>query len=97
MSRGLGPVDVVLAAHHGSKTSSSPVWVQATGAKHVIAQVGHLNRYGHPAPQVQARWEQSGARFWRTDQHGAVSVHSGPQGLQVRSERLAARRYWQTD
>lgn len=96
VDRGLGAVDVVLAPHHGSRTSSSPGFVAEARAAHVIAQVAAWNRYGHPAAEVEARWRDSGATFWRTDHHGAVSLRSRAEGLQARSERVAARRYWQT-
>ncbi|MBV7485674.1 DNA internalization-related competence protein ComEC/Rec2 [Bordetella sp. BOR01] len=90
----LPPIDLVLAPHHGSATSSSADLVQATAAAHVIAQAGHLNRFGHPSPQVQARWQHAGAMFWRTDRHGAVTVASSPAGLAATAQVDAARRYW---
>lgn len=95
VARELGPVDVVLAAHHGSRTSSSASFVDHVGAAHAIAQAGPWNRYGHPHPAVQERWERSGARFWRTDRHGAVTVASRADGLDVRAARQVSRRYWQ--
>ncbi|WP_353153655.1 DNA internalization-related competence protein ComEC/Rec2 [Pollutimonas bauzanensis] len=94
--RGLEPVDVVLAAHHGSKNSSSPQFVDAVQARHVVAQAGLWNRYGHPSPEVQERWQEAGAEFWRTDQQGAFIVHSRQSGLTAQSERQFARRYWQS-
>ena len=96
LERGLESVDVVLAAHHGSKSSSSVRFVQAVQAAHVIAQVGNGNRYGHPSPQVEARWRASAAMFWRTDKHGAITVTSRANGLSARSTRQSAARYWQT-
>lgn len=96
VSRGLEPVDVVLAAHHGSKNSSSPQFVAAVQAGHVVAQAGLWNRYGHPSPEVQARWEDSGTAFWRTDQQGAVTIRSRSEELTVSSEREFSRRYWQS-
>jgi competence protein ComEC len=87
-------VDVVLAPHHGSKTSSSERWVQALKAQHVIAQVGYMNQFQHPTPLVQARWVMAGAQFWRTDHHGAVVAMSHPDGLQVVAERDVSKRYW---
>lgn len=94
VGRGVPATDLVVAAHHGSRHSSSVEWVNRMAAQHVIAQVGHANRYGHPAPQVQHRWQQSGARFWRTDHHGAVHVVSGKGSLLVRAQRDQSRRYW---
>src|SRR3546814_20306165 len=77
-----------MVAHHGSKTSSSPEFVAETQAAHVVAQAGAWNRYGHPAASIQARWQDSGAQFWRTDHHGAISLQSRPEGMQARSERM---------
>ena len=87
-------IDVVMAPHHGSTTSSSEALVRAAGADHVIAQAGYMNRFGHPAPAVQARWTDAGANFWRTDHDGAIVAMSEPQGLRVQSQACVARRYW---
>ncbi|CAM3440107.1 Metallo-beta-lactamase domain-containing protein [Bordetella sputigena] len=90
----LPSVDVVVAPHHGSKTSSGAALVEASEARHVIAQVGYLNRFRHPAAAVERRWRRAGAVFWRTDHHGAVIATSDSGGLVVRSQRELARRYW---
>jgi competence protein ComEC len=60
-----------------------------------VAQAGAWNRYGHPNPGVERRWQRSGAVFWRSDQHGAVTLHSSGKGLAATSVRQASRRYWQ--
>jgi len=90
----LGSVDVVTAAHHGSRSSSGDAFVAHTAPAHVIAQAGRWNRYGHPHPTVQRRWERAGATFWRNDLHGAVTVQSRAEGLSVQSHRQARRRHW---
>jgi competence protein ComEC len=87
-------VDVLVAPHHGSSTSSSEQLVQATQSVHVIAQAGYLNRFRHPSPSVERRWRRAGATFWRTDTHGALLAHSRAQGLTFASQRDSARRYW---
>lgn len=92
--RGLPPADVVIVAHHGSRTSSSPAFVRAAGARHAILQVGRWNRHGHPHPAVVARWTQSGARIWRTDWQGGVNAQSRAQGLRMYSVLESSRRYW---
>ncbi len=96
LDRGLDYADVVLAAHHGSKNSSSEQFVSAVGASHVIAQAGLWNRYGHPSPLVEQRWQDHGAVFWRTDQHGAVTMQSRAEGLLAHGDRQFSPRYWQT-
>jgi len=97
LAPGLPRVDVVVAPHHGSATSSSPALVAATGAAHAIAQAGRLNRFRHPAPSVQARWLRAGAAFWRTDLHGAIVATSGPGGLHIAAQNSVTRRYWHRD
>lgn len=94
--RGIAAHDVVLAAHHGSSTSSSSDFVQATQPIHTVAQAGAWSRYGHPHPAAAARWESAGATVWRSDFHGAVTMRSRKDRLKVFSERDARRRYWQT-
>ena len=86
--------DVVLVGHHGSLTSSSPSFVRFLGASHAIAQAGYLNRFFHPAQEVQKRWLSAHARFWRTDVHGAVTAQSSLEGLNVHSESFRRKRYW---
>lgn len=87
-------IDVVMAPHHGSASSSGRDLVTAVAASHVIAQAGHLNRFRHPARAVELRWTRAGATFWRSDRDGAVMARSGPDGLEVRAERERGRRYW---
>ncbi len=88
------PWSLVIAPHHGSRSSSSPALVQATRPQQVVYAVGALNRYGFPKPEVLARWQAAGAQNWRTDQSGALSwlfaetVH-GPTAY-----RQTQQRYW---
>lgn len=94
VARGVPATDVVMAAHHGSASSSGRDWVVATQAGHALAQAGHLNRFRHPAPAVERRWLRAGAAFWRTDRDGAVMAVSNDERLDVWSQRDRGRRYW---
>ncbi|OZI36103.1 DNA internalization-related competence protein ComEC/Rec2 [Bordetella genomosp. 1] len=93
-AQALAPLDVVVAAHHGSSTSSGPELVAAAHAAHVIFQAGYRNRYRHPTAPVLARWREAGAQLWRSDLDGAIRVESNAQGLSVRAQRETGRRYW---
>lgn len=86
--------DVVLAPHHGSRTSSTEAFVAAVSARHAIHVVGNLNPFRHPHPDVWARWAVVGARNWRTDAQGAITVDVGEVGVKVESQRSRAPRYW---
>jgi len=94
VGRGLTPADVVVAAHHGSRTSSSASFVEAVAAGHVIVQVGRWNRHGHPDGAVLDRWRQSGATIWRTDRQGGINALSRATGLSVSGVLESSRRYW---
>lgn len=86
--------EVIVAPHHGSGGSSSPQLVAASGAAHVIHSVGMLNSHRHPHPAVWARWAAAGARNWRTDGQGAITVRVGADGVRVSAWREQAPRYW---
>jgi competence protein ComEC len=75
--------ELVKVPHHGSATSSSTGFVAATGAAHAVVSVGARNRFGHPDPQVLARWLASGACLWRTDKQGAVIAILDSTGVRV--------------
>jgi competence protein ComEC len=85
--------DVLLAPHHGSKTSSTAPFLQAVQAQALVVQVAYRSRYGHPHEDVLARYQQAGAQVLRTDCDGALFWRSdAPQQWgQSRTERW---RYW---
>jgi competence protein ComEC len=86
--------DVVLVAHHGSSSSSSERFIAQLGALHAIAQVGYLNRFSHPAPEIELRWKSRQTSFWRTDRFGAVTAESGEKGMEVLAQAHLRQRYW---
>jgi len=81
---------VVVAAHHGSRTSSEAHWVEAVAADHVIYTAGYRHHYGHPHPDVVARYERSGARAYNTAHSGALRLRFPPGG-RVEVERWRER------
>ena len=83
--------DVLLVPHHGSRTSSSAAFIAAVTPRTALVQAGYLNRFGHPAPEVEARYRAAGARLLRSDACGAWTWQS--EGT-MRCEREAAPRYW---
>ncbi len=66
--------DLVKVPHHGSKTSSSDVFVSKTRPEVAVVTCGKGNTYGHPSAEVIARYETIGARIFRTDLDGAITV-----------------------
>ena len=83
--------DVMLVPHHGSKTSSTAEFLDAVAPKTALVQAAYRSRYGHPAPEVLARYAQRNISVQRSDACGAWAQW-GAQPAQCERER--ARRYW---
>jgi competence protein ComEC len=86
--------DIVLAPHHGSAGSSHPAFVAATGARLVLVSNGYRNRFGHPKPQIVARWRQTGAEVLSTETSGALRAWLEAGGPVVRERRHWRARLW---
>jgi competence protein ComEC len=69
-------IDLLVAPHHGSATSSSWPFVRHLRARIAVFQAGRGNRYGHPHADVVARYRAVGTRTLSTGHVGAVTWHS---------------------
>ena len=65
---------VLKVTHHGSSTSSTPLFLSRFPPKVAVIQVGADNPYGHPTPETLERLQRVGARVFRNDEHGDVIV-----------------------
>jgi competence protein ComEC len=75
--------DVLKVGHHGSATSSSAAFLAAVAPREAVISVGRRNRFGHPHPLTLAALAACGARVWRTDRDGAVTVTTDGRTLEV--------------
>jgi competence protein ComEC len=89
----LKPVDFFLVPHHGSQTSSTMAFVQASRPQWAVVQAGYLNRYGHPAVKVVERYASLRVPLVQTSQCGAAYWQSQAPHV-LTCERNLARRYW---
>lgn len=91
-------VTLLVAPHHGSRTSSSPEFVAWTRPRQVVYAAGHRHHFGHPHPEVVARYAAVGARAWHTAAAGAVQFvwrdPSRAEDPEVQAARAVRRRYW---
>lgn len=95
LERGLESVDLVIAPHHGSRTSSTAEFVATAASQVVVFSVGYRNRWGLPKSDVVERWRGSGAQTLMTDRSGAIEISFLPSGaMEIREYRRASRRYW---
>jgi competence protein ComEC len=82
---------VLLVPHHGSKTSSSDAFVGAVAPGTAVVQVADRSRFGHPAPEVLARFQALGVELRRSDACGAWIWNA--QGVSS-CQRETGARYW---
>jgi competence protein ComEC len=68
--------DILQVAHHGSRTSTHPDFIQRVQPQAGIITAGSGNPYGHPHPSVLATLAQHNVRVFRTDRHGAITITS---------------------
>lgn len=84
---------IVVAPHHGSRTSSTPPFVAAVAPDYVLFAAGYRNRYGFPNPRVLTRYEAQGSRALITADTGAIRFRLGADEA-PKWERAQRPRYW---
>ncbi len=87
--------EVLLVPHHGSRTSSTPAFLEAVQPQVAVVQVGARNAYGHPHPKVMARYTSKGVPTVTTPACGAWHWQSSLQPAGAgQCWKEARRRYW---
>jgi competence protein ComEC len=87
--------DVLVVPHHGSRTSSTQEFIAAVAPRIAVFTPGYRNRFGHPRPDIVARYTSASVSTYRTDYDGALTFVFAPQmSLAPRAERDFDRRYW---
>jgi len=72
-------VDVLKVGHHGSKTSTTQEFLDATAPSIAVISAGFENSFGHPHPDIVARLQQRHSTILRTDLDGLVTVRTDGQ------------------
>jgi competence protein ComEC len=75
--------DVIKVAHHGSRTSSTPAFVDAAHPNVAVISVGRTSIFGHPHKEVVDRWRASSAQVMTTGESGTISVVTDGRDLAV--------------
>lgn len=88
--------EVLLVPHHGSRSSSTPAFLDAVAPRHALVAAGYRNRFRHPADEVIERYRARGITVHRTDRDGALLVRVAPDGVRVERWRDLRPRYWQS-
>jgi competence protein ComEC len=76
-------VELLKVAHHGSNTSSTVEFLEATTPRVAVIPVGEGNAYRHPHPRALERMAEAGIWPLRTDRDGMVRVVSDGREMRV--------------
>ena len=88
--------DVIVAPHHGSKTSSTREFIRAVSPDIAIIPAGYRNRFNLPNQDIISRYREHGTRLLNTAESGAIRVSATQAGIQVMTHREKQRRFWHT-
>jgi len=80
---GLLRADIIKIPHHGSSSSSSPIFLDRVKPTYAVLSVGERNIGRLPRPEVLKRYQQLGATLYRTDIQGAITVVTDGDNIQI--------------
>ena len=87
--------DILLAPHHGSKSSSSSTLLDTVNPSVFLISSGFRNRFGHPHRSVLERVNKRGIAHYNTAASGAISVISSQQHpLLLTQYAVEKQHYW---
>jgi competence protein ComEC len=86
--------DVLIAPHHGSKTSSTLKFLQAVQPKYILIPAGYRSQFGHPHHEVLQRYQQINAQWKNTADSGAITLSVQDGSWAVQSLRDTDGKYW---
>lgn len=72
--------DILIAPHHGSKTSSTSALLNYVRPAFVLVSAGKGNSYGHPHPQITRSYWAHGSHWYNTGRNGQIKVVIGVDG-----------------
>jgi competence protein ComEC len=89
-----GQVDLVVAPHHGSKTSSSKKFIAWANPNYTVFSTGFMNRWNMPNAEVVARYQQAAVKTFNTAELGMVEFTFDQQGIELIEYRTDISPYW---
>ena len=87
--------DVLQVPHHGSKTSSSSVFVKQLQPEIALFTYGYRNRFNHPSKQVVKRYQEMQVKLYNTS-NGAIDIKNNMtnNSFSVTEYRVENQRLW---
>jgi len=79
--------EVLKVGHHGSKTSSNPLFLEKVNPEYALISAGVKNRYGHPAQSTLDNLLAAGAKILRTDVDSTIEFKTDGNNLTLTEEK----------
>ncbi|MEC4748365.1 DNA internalization-related competence protein ComEC/Rec2 [Methylomicrobium sp. Wu6] len=86
--------DILVAPHHGSKTSSTRAFLDTVQPQYVLIPSGYRNQFGHPHPSVLERYRDLDIPWLTSAGSGAILVELTEHQMSVQSYRELDKKYW---
>lgn len=87
---------VLVAPHHGSKTSDLDDFIEAIHPEWVLYPTGYLNRYHFPHPRVLEKYAAISSKQLNTSETGAMMIRVDRQkdSISIEAYRVIHPHYW---
>ena len=86
--------DILIAPHHGSKTSSGSAFLALVKPDVILIPADSPNRFGFPHVEVIERYKAIAAKYFITGDQGAINIRFGENRNQLESYRDMHGHYW---
>ena len=89
------PLTLLIAAHHGSNTSSGAHFIDQVAPAHTVFTTEYGHQFGHPHPAVRERFRRRGVTLWDTGVRAGIDFDFLPNNrLSVSPIRTSLTPYW---
>lgn len=76
---------ILKVGHHGSKSSTTPEFLDLVQPKISLIGVGKNNMYGHPNEEIIDRLKNANCKIYRTDENGEIDIQvTNKQKLKIK-------------
>ena len=86
--------DILIAPHHGSKTSSSAAFINAVSPSYAVFSAGFLNHWRMPATEVVERYHRLNVKTFNTAENGMITLDINRNKIHVKRYRNDNWPYW---
>jgi competence protein ComEC len=77
--------DILKIPHHGSASSSTPLFLETVKPTYAVLSVGKRNIGRLPHPEVTKRYQELKTKIYRTDEDGAITIITDGEEIEIKT------------